>query len=38
MSLKKGHDEALFTTIKKNKTMVNHMDCKGNKSRILSMY
>lgn len=35
MSLKKGHDESLFTTIKENKTMVNHMNHKGNKSRNL---
>lgn len=35
MSLKKGHDESLFTAIKKNKTVVNHMDCKENKSRKL---
>lgn len=35
MSLKKGHNESLFTTIKKTKTMVNHMDHKGNKSRNL---
>ena len=35
MSLKKGHDESLFTAIKKNKTVVNHMDHMGNKSRKL---
>lgn len=35
LSLKKGHDESFFTTIKKNKTMVNHMDHQGNKSRNL---
>lgn len=35
MSLKKGHDESLFTAIKKSKTMVNHTDHVGNKSREL---
>ena len=35
MSLKKGHDEFLFTAIKKNKTVVNHMGHMGNKSRKL---
>lgn len=35
MSLKKGRDESLFTVIKKNQTVVNHMDHKGNKSREL---
>lgn len=35
MSLKKGHDESPFTAIKKNKTVVNHMDHKGNKSSKL---
>lgn len=35
MSLKKGHDEFLFTAIKKNKTVVNHIDHMGNKSRKL---
>lgn len=36
MSLEKGHDESLFTAIKKNKTVVNHMDHMGNKSRKLN--
>lgn len=35
MSLKKGHDESFVTAIKKNKTMVNHMDHTENKSRKL---
>ena len=35
MSLEKGHDESFFTAIKKNKTVVNHMDHMGNKSRKL---
>ena len=35
MSLENGHDESFFTAIKKNKTVVNHMDHMGNKSRKL---
>jgi hypothetical protein len=35
MSLKKGHDESLFTAIKEDQTVVNHMDHMENKSRKL---